>query len=163
MLIVYEVATGAVLHNTGLRSFPDPPAEQWFSEVLAPRDPERPMADFGFYPVDDIALAKQITDAGSYELRFFDGQPVGVQIYPRVQLSGPTTAAVDMDVELVATVPADSPDTSATFSVEGGASITEDIAAATATTILQFANPGRYAVWVETAHHGSAGMEVIVQ
>jgi hypothetical protein len=163
MLIVYEAATGAVLHNTGLRSFADPTPEEWYDRVLQVRAPERPMTSYGFHHVTDAGLATEIMNAGSYELQFADGQPIGVLVYPRVQLACPAVVAAGDDLEVVATVPGDSQDTSAAFSVEGGGSAVESVTDGKATTLFQFASPGRYSIWVETAHHGAAGAGVIVQ
>ncbi|MGE5589192.1 MAG: hypothetical protein ACM3ZA_00975 [Bacillota bacterium] len=64
---------------------------------------------------------------------------------------------------MAATLPKGSPDVEVTFTVDGGAPITEPVEAGGASHAYAFKAPGTYRVLVFSAHHGSTMAEVLVQ
>lgn len=81
---------------------------------------------------------------------------------PIAASASPNPAAVNAVVEVTATLPTDTPDTEVTFSVEGGAPVTEPVAQGTATHAYAFARPGTYRITVSSQHHGTATIEIEV-
>jgi hypothetical protein len=77
--------------------------------------------------------------------------------------ASPNPAAVNAVVEVTAALPVDTPDTTVTFAVEGGAPATEPVANGQAVHAYAFARPGTYRISVSSAHHGTRIVEVVVQ
>lgn len=76
--------------------------------------------------------------------------------------ASPSTAAVDTTVTVTATLPADTQDTQATFQVEGGSAISEDVVDGQASHAYVFVSPGTYQINVSSVNHGRAVVEVVV-
>ncbi|MGE5559913.1 MAG: hypothetical protein ACM3XN_02515 [Chloroflexota bacterium] len=116
--------------------------------------------DYGelrFNDQDDADIVRRAFAAGHLEVQA--GQLV---IYDQLSVQTPAPAAPGATVEIIAILPAGTPDTEVTFELAGEA-VAESIAGNQAVHLYQFADAGRYLVTVSSAHHGSVTVEVVVQ
>lgn len=168
MLIIYRKSDGLVISNSGTNSLmPDgPPFDAEVQNAIRKLGGlATDYAEYRLNDVTDVATVQAILDAGSYTLTFdAQGSPTGVQIWPKLTAAAaPNPAAVNATVTLTVTLPAGTPDTSATFQVEGGQTYAEPVTNSQASHAYAFALPGTYLVTVSSAHHGAQVVEVAVE
>lgn len=152
MLILYRVADGSVVRNTGTNSYlPDgPPLEPEMAQLIEHYGGS--VEDYGALRLHDErerARVQAMLRAGSAVVS--NG---ALTIWPRLTLDCPATAAVNTDVTVTATVEDvdGNAETTVTFRVVDaqGDSIDAAVTAGVATAVLQFANAGTYAIQAES-------------
>lgn len=160
MLLIYRLSDGRVMSGPNTNSaYPEGgPFDQAVAEVIAWAGGTP--ADYGelrFHDEYDREIIQRCFAAGS--LAVVNGQLV---IYDRLMVDQPAPALVGDTIELVAHLPADSPDTEVTFALDGEA-VVEPVVNGQASHLYQFTSRGTYPVTVSSAHHGTMTLEVIVR
>ncbi len=125
MLIIYRKIDGLIASNSGTNSYlPDgPPFEAEVQNAISklggtPED----YAEYRLNDNKDKELVEQILNAGTYELQFDNGEPIGVTVYPRLTLTADKNQVIadGLDKVTVTANLADAQDTDpVTFEVEG--------------------------------------------
>jgi hypothetical protein len=158
MLVVYRIATGEVIFTSSTNSTFRTTLPIEFENNVQPYFGGE-LDDYGGIWIEDDGDEAQriLSIAGFCEV--VNEQLV---IYDRLIVSQLVPVAVDALVEIVAFVPADSPDTEVAFELDG-VTVAEVVAAGVASHLYQFADPGAYPVTVSSAHHGRTTVEVVVQ
>lgn len=164
MLVLYRVADGSVVWNTGTNSYlPDGPAlEPEMAQLIqhiGGAEPE--YAALRLHDSRDQATVQNMLRAGS--ARVIDG---ALRTWPRLRLQCPATAAAATDVTVTAMVETANGDaeTVVIFRVVGaeGDSLSVPIAKDEASAVLQFANAGTYTIQAESGsgRYGTAIAEI---
>lgn len=168
MLLVYRKSDGRVIINSGTNSFlPDgPPFETEVQNAILAAGGQT--ADYASVRLNDQADGDQVqailAGGACYVLTDQAGNPTGLQLYAHIGANAnPNPAGVNQSVNVTALLPADTPDPTVTFQVQGGAAYLEPIAAGQAAHTFAFATPGRYSLLVSSDHHGTTWLEVTVQ
>ncbi len=107
------------------------------------------------FSVWNAATIEMIQNGANLDLRLYD--------YLIASSSAPSPTAVNAAVMVMATLPANSPDTEVTFKLGGGVAYVEPVANGQASHSYAFAAPGTYRIIVSSTHHGSVIVEVVVQ
>lgn len=139
--------------------------QRHFEVTVLPNSPSATLDEYAFLLIpDNDPRVSDIMQAATVELVLDpQGNATGVQVYPRLSASAsPNPAAVNATVTITATLPADTPDTSVTFQVEGGQAYTEPVTQGQASHAYAFAQSGVYRIAVSSVHHGTAIVEVTI-
>lgn len=155
MLVVYRVATGEVVFTSSTNSAFRTTLPIEFEKNVKPYLGGAIEDYGGIWLEDDSDETRHIlTTAGFCEV--VDGQ---LFIYDRLVVEQPAVIAVGDTVEIIACLPASSPDVEVTFEL-AGETVAEQVISAHAAHLYQFAAAGTYRVTARSAHHGSVTVEV---
>lgn len=165
MLIVYRKSDGLVASNSGTNSYlPDgPPFEAEVQNAIrkfggTPED----FGEFRLNDESDTELVQEILAAGSYELIFKRGQPIGIKTYSRIRLrcDKQVVAADGIDKAIIVADVGDAHNADPIeFFVDGVPIGTVQGVEGKASFEFSAANPGVYEIRAESKTPGPPGFQ----